>query len=208
MNRQSFGTYRVRTALIRTAAVAGVLVAATFGAAAGASAHNLLVGTNPLDKSTVATLPHQITLTFNEPALAIGSLMQVVGPAGNEAQGAPTLVDRNVTQAIKPGSPGGAYTVLWRVTSLDGHPISGQFSFTATAGNGGTAPATVAGSAPAGSALALPVDSDGGGSATPIIVLLIVAGVLVVIAGIFLAWQRPGPTLAADEAPDAPADTP
>jgi methionine-rich copper-binding protein CopC len=215
VNRQLSVSRRLRTAsiravLIRTAAAAGLLVATisltTVGPATSASAHNLLISSDPADKATVATLPSQISLTFNEPALAIGSQMRVVGPAGDEAQGAPTLIDRNVQQALKPGSPAGAYTVLWRVTSLDGHPISGQFTFTASAGNGGTAPAPVAGSAPADTALSVPGEG-GGGSSTPIIVLLIVAGVAVVIAGFWLARHRPGPSLADDEQPAAePAD--
>ena len=47
--------------------------------------------------------------------------------------GEPRLVDNTVTQALQPGSPAGRYVVEWRVTSADGHPISGTFSFTAAA---------------------------------------------------------------------------
>jgi methionine-rich copper-binding protein CopC len=189
----------LRAVLIRVIAVGGVLLA-SFGMAASASAHNLLLSSSPADKSTVAVLPNEITLTFNEPALALGSVMRVTGPTGDVAQGRLSAVDRSMRQAIRPGSPGGAYTVLWRVTSLDGHPISGEFTFTATAGNGGTAPATspgstVAASAPSGSRpVSATSDSAGsGGSATPILVLLGVAGVLVVAAAIYLATNRPAP---------------
>jgi methionine-rich copper-binding protein CopC len=199
----------IRQVLIRAAAVVGLVVVTTFAVATSASAHNVLLQTNPADKSTVATLPNAVTLTFNEPAQAIGSVMRVVGPAGDVAQGPPTLVDRQVTEAVRPGSPGGAYTVQWRVTSLDGHPISGQFTFTATAGDGGTAPSAAAGGTPEATSGALPAVSGSsggsGGSSTAIIGLLIVVGVLVVAAGVFLAVRRPGPTLAADEIADKPA---
>jgi hypothetical protein len=33
---------------------------------------------------------------------------------------------------VQPGAPAGTYTVAWRVTSADGHPISGSFTFIAT----------------------------------------------------------------------------
>jgi hypothetical protein len=39
-------------------------------------------------------------------------------------------VDNEVRQSLA-GGPAGAYTVVWRVTSADGHPVSGTFAFTA-----------------------------------------------------------------------------
>jgi methionine-rich copper-binding protein CopC len=197
-----------RRALARAAVIMALVGAAGLGAATTASAHNILLSTDPANGSQVATLPAGVTLTFNEPALAIGSVMRVVGPGGDVAAGPPVLVDRTVKEAIRPGSPAGAYTVQWRVTSLDGHPISGQFSFTAAAGSAGSATgATGAGTGVTGtgsSTAQSPADS-GSGSAKPLILILIVAGVLVVGAGAFLAIRRPGPTLAADEVPVGPA---
>jgi methionine-rich copper-binding protein CopC len=178
-----------RPMLVRFGAVLGLVLLGTFGAASTASAHNVLLKTDPADKSTVATLPTQITLTYNEPALALGSVLEVVGPSGNVADGPPKLVDREVRQAVRPGSPAGAYRVIWRVTSIDGHPISGEFAFTASAGDGGTAPSapqqTTASSSGATGTSPLPAetDSDGGskGWATPLIVVLIALGLVVVI---------------------------
>jgi hypothetical protein len=184
----------LRANLARAAFVAAVVGLATFGGASAASAHNILLQTNPANGAQVATLPPDITLTFNEPALAIGSVMRIVGPGGDVAAGAPVLVDRTVRESIRPGSPAGAYTVQWRVTSLDGHPISGQFSFTAAAGSTAAAGGSTAGALPQTSG------DPGSGSAKPLVLILIVAGVLVVGAGVFLAIRRPGPTLAADEA--------
>ena len=39
-----------------------------------------------------------------------------------------------VTQPLAGGLPAGAYTVEWRVTSADGHPLSGTFGFTVAQG--------------------------------------------------------------------------
>ena len=50
------------------------------------------------------------------------------------------VTDNRVTQAVQPGAPAGRYTVTWRVTSIDGHPVSGSFGFTATAAAPGHRP--------------------------------------------------------------------
>ena len=67
--------------------------------------------------------------------------------ARESAAGPVEVHDAVVTQPVAAGAPAGEYTVRWRVTSADGHPITGSFRFTATASGGGTGPA----SAPSGS---------------------------------------------------------
>jgi methionine-rich copper-binding protein CopC len=137
----------------RALAVALAVAAQLVGSATAAQAHNILIGTSPADGSIAKVVPAQVTLTFNEPALAIGTEIIVTGPAGQEQSGAAVLVNTTVTEHLQPGSPAGPYAVLWRVTSADGHPVSGKFSFTAaspstgeraTAASAGTStPATV-----------------------------------------------------------------
>jgi methionine-rich copper-binding protein CopC len=111
-----------------------------------ALAHDVLERTNPADGTTVSTMPASVVLTFSEDPLAIGAQVVVTGPSGAVSSGAPTVSGRDVTQAVAPDAPGGDYTVTYRVTSGDGHPVSGTFSFHATVGLDGstaTAPATV-----------------------------------------------------------------
>jgi methionine-rich copper-binding protein CopC len=98
-----------------------------------AAAHNFLISTSPADHGTVARTPAVVVLTFDEPSLAIGTQIVVSGAAGQVQQGPPRLVDNTVSQNLEPEAPAGTYTVAWRVTSSDGHPISGQFRFTSTA---------------------------------------------------------------------------
>ena len=118
-------------AALTSVAAAVVLMAA---AAAPAAAHDALVSSAPADGATVAHAPRRIVLTFDQPALALGTAVVVTSSAGQQVQaGAPRLVDNTVTQPLQPGAPGGPYTVLWRVTSADGHPISGRFTFQADA---------------------------------------------------------------------------
>lgn len=99
-----------------------------------AAAHNALQGTDPADGSTVDVPPSHVTLTFDQPAQALGTEVVVLGPDGAVVStGTAELVDHTVAQALADGLPAGAYTVQWRVTSADGHPLSGELTFTAAA---------------------------------------------------------------------------
>ncbi|GHG59205.1 hypothetical protein GCM10012320_33220 [Sinomonas cellulolyticus] len=131
--------------LVRLLAVLG-LGGALMLPAAAAQAHDVLEQTTPADGSTVQSVPASVVLTFDHTPIGIGTEIQVKDPAGtNQADGAPSIVDGNVTQPIKPGAPAGTYTVVWRVVSADSHPIEGTFTFTAK-----TAGAAQTGSAAAG----------------------------------------------------------
>jgi copper resistance protein C len=104
-----------------------------------AVAHDVLRSTNPADGAVVDQLPDRVVLTFDEPALAIGTEVQVTGPDGPVTDGTPQLVNTEVRQPVRAG-PAGRYTVVWRVTSADGHPVSGTFSFTAQQPRASTSP--------------------------------------------------------------------
>jgi methionine-rich copper-binding protein CopC len=128
-------------------------------AASPAQAHDALVSTSPADGATVPTPPDEVVLTFDQPALAVGTQLLVSGPDGPVQRGKPRLVDATVRQAIATGSPAGRYTVTWRVTSADGHPVSGTFSFTATAaGSGAPGPSATTSGTPTSSASAPSTD--------------------------------------------------
>jgi methionine-rich copper-binding protein CopC len=127
----------------RALAILLAVTALLLGAAPAAQAHDFLVGTSPADASTVAVVPAQVTLTFSEPALAVGTVVIVTGPTGPVETGQPVLIDKTIAQRLQPGSPAGRYRVTWRATSADGHPVSGTFSFSAAKGSsGGRATAT------------------------------------------------------------------
>jgi methionine-rich copper-binding protein CopC len=117
----------------------GVLVTSALTAPT-ACAHNVLVATDPAADAVLARVPATVTLTFDQPAIGIGSQVVISGPNGPVQDGDPRLVDRTVAEDITAGAPAGQYHVLWRVTSADGHPVSGQFTFTANAPGGGTQP--------------------------------------------------------------------
>lgn len=123
-------------------AAALLALAAVLLTAGRADAHNSLLGTDPADGSTVDAPPASITLTFDQPAQSLGTEIVVLGPDGSAVStGDPALVDNTVSQPLTTGLPAGAYTVEWRVTSADGHPLSGTLAFTAASGAEAAVPA-------------------------------------------------------------------
>jgi methionine-rich copper-binding protein CopC len=168
--------WRLLAAILAAAALAmaGLAISAN-----PAWAHNVLKSSNPAEGKTVARTPSSVVLTFDEPAIALGTKLVVTGPTGPVQVGTPRLVDTTVTQDLQGGAPAGRYTVDWRVTSADGHPISGSFSFTTEAPGTGS-PA----SSPAPAPLTAPASGGSLGS------WLLGAAVLVVLAGLVVVGQR------------------
>ncbi|MEU4740277.1 copper resistance CopC family protein [Actinosynnema sp. NPDC023658] len=132
--------------LLLTGLVAGAVV---LGTAAPASAHNVLVGSDPKDGSRLESGPTSITLTFDQPVQAGEKFntITVTGPEGTrwEADGEPTVKDNSVVFPVRPLGPAAEYSVGYRVLSADGHPVTGSLKFTLTkAGSGTPAPAASA----------------------------------------------------------------
>lgn len=143
------------TAVLRV--VAAALVMAVFTGfnlvtaigAAPASAHTVLVSSDPPADATLAAGPARVSATFNEDLQPTFAAMTVVGPDGNLwSTGDPELRGAVAAVAVRPLGPAGRYTVNYRVTSSDGHVVSGAWSFTLTVAGTGT-PGPAAGSAPA-----------------------------------------------------------
>jgi copper resistance protein C len=101
--------------------------------AAPASAHTRLEGSDPADKSSVDSAPASVSLTFNEDISAEFATMSVVGPDGtNYATGQVSAAGGQVSTAVSPLGPAGAYEIGYRVVSDDGHPVTGSVAFTLT----------------------------------------------------------------------------
>ncbi len=171
----------------RVLTVLAVLVVVVFGAPLTASAHDVLETSTPTADSTVERMPQSVTLTFSEAPLSIGTQVVVTGPSGAVQQGAPTMEGRVVTQAISSSAPAGSYTVAYRVTSDDGHPVTGSFAFIATTGLDGSTAAPVA---PAEQPGATGSTSDDSSSFPLAAVMLSIAGTLVLVGvGAFVALR-------------------
>lgn len=168
-------TRRVRRGGRLLLVLAGAVLTLGVGAAP-AAAHNVLIGSSPAPDAQVGATPGEIVLTFDQPAVAMGTQMIVTGPSGPVQTGPPRLVDDTVSQPVAGGAPPGAYTVAWRVTSADGHPVTGTFAFTSTSPGAGSGAAA---STPAGPAV---VDHGSSvGAVVLVAALVLVVGVVAVV---------------------------
>ncbi|MFJ4996570.1 copper resistance protein CopC [Microbacterium sp. NPDC088619] len=164
-----------------------------------ASAHDSLLASSPEAESTVDTLPTELTLTFSAKLIDETGATEVVvtDPSGNSViEGAATVEGAIVTQQLAAEAPAGAYHVIWKVVSSDGHPTSGEFDFTvansteaAPTEEPSAEPTETATVAPAPSATAGPgtdatpaPESDDSSASTTLIWVLAIAGALVIIA--------------------------
>jgi copper resistance protein C len=132
---------------------AGLLLAALLSTATltaqVAWAHATRVSAEPADGAVVATGPDRVSATFNERLQTTFAAMTVVGPDGNVwSTGDTTVQGAVVGIALRPLGPIGTYTVNYRVTSADGHVVSGSWSFRlSVAGTGTPGPAAATGDA-------------------------------------------------------------
>ena len=111
-----------------------MLVAATLvglAAAPAASAHAVLIGTEPTNDGVVPEPPTRVVLRFDEAVeTALGSV-RVFDANGERvdrddlSKPAPEMVSVGVDDGLAQGT----YTVAWRVISADSDPISGAFVF-------------------------------------------------------------------------------
>jgi hypothetical protein len=179
-----------RTVVGRLAALlAGSLAAAVLllgSGATAAQAHDALTGSSPAHDATVDTSPPQVRLDFSQGPQPLGSRVLVSGPDGAPAsRGAVEVDGTGVVQPLIPDLPAGRYTVQWRVTSADGHPLSGTFTFV-VAGAAAADPATLTAAereVAGGSVAAAP-----GSLSYPVIGTAVVA--VLTAAGLLLARRR------------------
>lgn len=126
---------RRRPPTVRRAGLSALLVAlcAFFVAAPSAAfAHDDLIGSTPDDGAIVETAPGEIELRFGANPLEGEGATEVVviDPSGAEIQRGDPILDRNgVIQELSGTDERGTYTVVWRIVSSDGHPISGELTF-------------------------------------------------------------------------------
>ncbi|WP_026256612.1 copper resistance CopC family protein [Mycobacterium sp. 155] len=128
--------------------LAGFALAAMSLAMAGtASAHATRIATDPAEHAALTVSPQRVSATFNEVLQKTFADMTVVGPDGNLwSTGGAQVQGAVISMAVRPLGPAGTYTVNYRVTSADGHVVSGSWSFELTVAGSGT-PGPPAGSA-------------------------------------------------------------
>ncbi|WP_088824924.1 MULTISPECIES: copper resistance CopC/CopD family protein [Listeria] len=98
-----------------------------------ADAHAYLQNSTPADGSSVAKMPAEIVLTYNETIKSDFPLITVTNSKGERISTGKTLVSAENDHVVSVHVDGEAkpdvYAAEWRVVSADGHPISGVISF-------------------------------------------------------------------------------
>jgi copper resistance protein C len=99
-----------------------------------AQAHNVLVGSDPVVASTETSIPEDVKLTFNDPIMVAGAAANqivVKDPMGMViSSGRAHVAGRVISTVLSPKMiMNGRYTVLFRVVSADGHPVSSSYFF-------------------------------------------------------------------------------
>lgn len=188
-----------RRGLRRLGAALAVLALVTMGSvltAAPALAHDVLVSSDPANGSTLTTAPEKVTFTFDQPVENFDPALKIFGPNGNDfTTGAPKVVGTTVSAPMAAG-PAGAYRAAYRIVSADGHPVTGQITFTLadSAAGSATGQPTASGAAPssqgATATQAATSTSSSGGIGAWLWVIVAVA-VVIVAAAIVVAVRKP-----------------
>lgn len=115
-------------------ALTGLVAALTLllaGPVSAGNAHDELIESEPADGVEVQTMPEEVLLEFSGDVAPVGTIVEVTGPGqvGPVIDGGPSVDGTTVIQPVYTDGPAGGYTVTWRVTSSDGHPISGEFGY-------------------------------------------------------------------------------
>lgn len=210
------------------AAVAALAIA--LAPAAGASAHDYLVSSDPAAGSTISAPLDTVKLTFNDRVLDLSgngssTLLTVTGPGGKHFEtGCATVSDRDVTAPVALGGAGG-YTITYQVVSADGHTVSSSLAFTyqpaagtheaagsTSPGCKGAAPESAA-SSPASTASTAPASSQSaaaaGGPDLGVVIGIAIAIVVLAVAGVvivILTSRRRRPDGVDGSAPELPED--
>ena len=97
-----------------------------------ASAHAVLESTSPAASSIVPTSPTEIVLNFDEKIeLSLGKIQLFDSDSKLVKTGQVVRddTDNSIVRASVSTLKDGAYVVVWRMTSADGHPVEGAFAF-------------------------------------------------------------------------------
>lgn len=99
-----------------------------------ASAHAVLVGTNPKDGASFSSAPTKIAFTFNE-NIGTPAFISVQAPDGSTVKTSKaTAIDHVVRTTVTDVDKRGRYTASYRVVSADGHVVEGTIHYTVTTG--------------------------------------------------------------------------
>jgi methionine-rich copper-binding protein CopC len=124
---------------VRLVALVAGLLSVAIALAPTAAAHAARIASDPAEGSRLTSGPAQVSATFNEPIQPGFDTMTLVGPDNNLwSTGDARVQGAVVSVALRPLGPVGRYTINYRVTSADGHVVTGSWWFELTTPGTGT----------------------------------------------------------------------
>ena len=114
---------------------AGVLLLSVFSVFPSAQAHTDLISSDPAAGASLEQIPKSFSLTFNEELISIDgesvNTLTLQGADGTSYEFLPPTIDGAVLSAQVAGGefPAGKYLLSYRAVSADGHPITGEITF-------------------------------------------------------------------------------
>jgi methionine-rich copper-binding protein CopC len=98
-----------------------------------AEGHASLVSSKPADGAQIAKAPATVELTFSEDVDS--GFVGVTAPDASTVKASEPRIDGATMSAdVAASDQHGRYTVAYRIVSADGHPVSGEITFTTTSG--------------------------------------------------------------------------
>lgn len=154
---------RVRNGVLARFAVLTATLGLVLLTATPATAHSALISTDPADGATLTAAPASAQFVFNQDVLPSFAQVTLAGPDGAMIR-LETVIDGATVRAAVPTSlpiTAGRWALAYRITSKDGHPITGTTSFTLTS------QADSAGPSPAATGSLLPSTPDRAATSAP-----------------------------------------
>ena len=170
---------------LRVVVIGFVAMLATMLGVGTAAAHSAVISSTPENGAQIAAAPDRVSLTFNEALQEKFASLTVVGPDGNLwSKGDPTVQGDSISVPLDGLGPVGDYTIAFRVTSADGHPVSGTRTFTLTQEGTGTPGQKVGGQTAT-------TGDDESSSGNALLVGGIVGAVVLFGGGLWFALRKP-----------------
>lgn len=149
-----------------------------------AFAHSALKSSIPASGEEIDAIPSLISITFNEDLISIeGEEVNTLKLQGSDGSlyelSVPTISGAVLSAQLADGQyPAGDYVLTYRAVSADGHPITGEITFT-------SASATIIESSPSTPVTtSAPVEPDNSSSVYPII------GLAIALATLISIWRK------------------
>ena len=126
---------RTLNLLNKAIVTAGVLLLSIFSVFPSAQAHSDLISSDPVAGASLEQIPESFSLTFNEELISIEgetiNTLSLEDAAGKNYPLSEVKILREVltASAISGQYPAGEYLLSYRAVSADGHPITGEITF-------------------------------------------------------------------------------